>query len=246
VRRVLIPLLWPLLVLGACESAPKTVPEAADSPRPTAPAEPTTPAAAPASTPPAETLTPFDRHCLAIADQARAFELTSLRSAPPLDQVARGDVELVITKAARRLFLLARAGDDARLIRSYRAGLGFDPVADKERQGDGRTPEGQFTITKLIPHSQYYKAFLLSYPEMEDAERGLKDDLITAAEADSILRARRASRPSPSGTALGGLIEIHGLGSEVDWTLGCIALENKHIDELWEVVTVGTKVSICR
>jgi len=42
---------------------------------------------------------------------------------------------------------------------------------------------------------------------------------------------------------MGGLIEIHG-GGEEGMTYGCVSLENRHMDEVFELVTLGTPVAI--
>jgi hypothetical protein len=42
---------------------------------------------------------------------------------------------------------------------------------------------------------------------------------------------------------MGGLIEIHG-GEKDGMTYGCISLENGHMDELFELVPLGTPVAI--
>ena len=109
-----------------------------------------------------------------------------------------------------------------------------------------RTPEGTFFVTRRNPSSQYYRAFVISYPGPVHALRGLEAGIITEAQYETIVRAHQEGREPPQGTALGGLIEIHGSGSgrRTAWTRGCIALRNVHMDELWEIVQVGTPVVI--
>lgn len=152
--------------------------------------------------------------------------------------------ELVVHKAERRMEVVSPRGDASQVVRAWRIGLGFEPEGDKERQGDGKTPEGSFRVTARIPKSQYYKAFLISYPEVEDADRGEAAGLVSKATADSIRAAHRKRGVPNAYTNLGGLIEIHGLGGGSDWTLGCVAADNVVIDELWPYVKVGTKVRI--
>jgi murein L,D-transpeptidase YafK len=152
--------------------------------------------------------------------------------------------ELVVRKADRRMQVVSPPGEDGKVVRSWRIGLGFTPEGDKQRQGDGKTPEGSFRVTRRIPQSQYYKAFLISYPEVEDADRGEADGIVSKATADSIRSAHSRGRTPDQYTSLGGLIEIHGMGSSMDWTLGCVAADNVVIDELWPHVQAGTKVRI--
>ena len=147
---------------------------------------------------------------------------------------------IVVYKRERKLEFYS----DQTLLRTYQVGLGFSPVADKTREGDGATPEGDFYIFVKNNKSAYYLSLGISYPNAEDAERGLRDGLITKAQRDAILAALRKKAAPPQYTKLGGLIYIHGNGSSSDWTLGCVALENEEMKELFDSVTVGTPVTI--
>lgn len=147
---------------------------------------------------------------------------------------------LVVSKSARRLDLYS----DGRVVRTYRVGLGTAPVGDKVRAGDRRTPEGDFYVCVKNPQSAFYLSLGLSYPNEEDAARGLRDGLITRAQHRRILRALGRGRTPPWDTALGGEIFIHGRGAQTDWTWGCVALEDADIKELYDAVPVGTPVRI--
>jgi murein L,D-transpeptidase YafK len=147
---------------------------------------------------------------------------------------------VVVEKGARRLKLYA----GGELVRVRRIVLGFEPVNDKVKQGDGRTPEGDFQICMKNEKSKFYLSLGLTYPNTEDAERGLRDGLITQAEHKSITRALDAGRCPPWNTALGGEIFIHGGGTNGDWTFGCVALENPEIKELFDTLPTGTPVNI--
>ncbi len=137
-----------------------------------------------------------------------------------------GPVDLIlIEKSARRLSLIK----DGQTLRIYRIALGFAPAGDKERQGDGRTPEGRFAIDRRNDRSAYHLSLGLNYPRRED-------------------RARAAA----GGYDPGGDIMIHGQPNELpgdavlhtDWTAGCIALSNAEIREIWSVAPTGTAVEI--
>ncbi len=147
---------------------------------------------------------------------------------------------IVVTKGARRLELYS----DGAVVRSYKIGLGLSPVEDKVRQGDRRTPEGEFYVFTKNDKSAFYLSLGLSYPNIEDAQRGLRDKLISRAQHDAIVSAIRRKATPPQNTALGGDIYIHGNGAGSDWTWGCVALENADMKELFEVIRVGTPVII--
>lgn len=150
------------------------------------------------------------------------------------------NLKVVVWKSERRLELYS----DGEIVRTYPVGLGFSPEGDKERQGDGKTPEGEFYVCVKNPNSRFYLSLGISYPNIEDADRGLNDGLINEDEHQSISYAIQHKRKPPWNTALGGEICIHGHGSGSDWTLGCVALDNEHIRELYDSIPVGTPVVI--
>jgi murein L,D-transpeptidase YafK len=147
---------------------------------------------------------------------------------------------IVVKKAERKLLLYSAA----KVVRTYRIGLGLSPVGDKVRQGDRRTPEGEFYIFTKNDKSAFYLSLGISYPNAKHAERGRGTGLITKAQYESIIRALKAKKAPPQQTALGGDIYIHGNGAGSDWTWGCVALENEDIRELFNAVSVGTPVKI--
>ncbi|MCC6857357.1 MAG: L,D-transpeptidase family protein [Bryobacterales bacterium] len=135
--------------------------------------------------------------------------------------------KLVVYKSKREL-LLYRGG---KVLRSYRVALGSNPVGPKQRQGDGRTPEGTYTISGRNAASAFHRSLRISYPNAADR-----------------VRARR-QRVNP-----GGDIMIHGLPNGqgfigaahrlVDWTDGCIAVTDAEIEEIWRLAPDGTPIRI--
>ena len=181
---------------------------------------------------------------------------TDRRAAPSADTLIRGisrepwnavalpipapSPHIVVEKAQRKLFFYS--GD--KLVRTYRIGLGLSPSGDKVRQGDRRTPEGDFYIFTKNDKSAYYLSLGISYPNAIHAERGLRDGLITRTQYDAIMQALNGHKAPPQNTKLGGDIYIHGNGAGSDWTWGCVALEDADIRELFNAVNVGTPITI--
>ncbi|WP_017461114.1 L,D-transpeptidase family protein [Dyella ginsengisoli] len=134
---------------------------------------------------------------------------------------------VVLVKHTRTLSLYR--GDH--LLGSYRVALGFEPVGTKQQQGDGRTPEGRYLLDRKNPHSAFYKAIHVSYPDAADRAR-----------------ARR------HGVDPGGDIMIHGqknrlgwaasMTQRFDWTRGCIAVSDADMDRIWSMVPAGTPILI--
>jgi murein L,D-transpeptidase YafK len=153
---------------------------------------------------------------------------------------ALSTARIVIKKSERKLWLYS--GD--KVVHTYRIGLGLRPVGDKVREGDRRTPEGDFYIFTKNDKSAFYLSLGISYPNAPHAERGLRDRLISRQEYDSIITALNAHKAPLQNTKLGGDIYIHGNGAGSDWTWGCVALEDADIKQLFSLVSVGTPVTI--
>ena len=174
------------------------------------------------------------------ANSDKGIEPVSEALAQPALKLPLKNPRIVVFKQKRKLELYA----DGKLVRTYRVGLGLNPVPPKQRQGDRATPEGEYYVFVRNDKSAFYLSLGISYPNVEDAERGLRDGLISKAQHAAIVSAiKRKARP-PQNTALGGDIFIHGNGASSDWTWGCVALENGDIKELFDAIPVGTRVTI--
>ncbi|MBK9089878.1 MAG: L,D-transpeptidase [Holophagales bacterium] len=147
---------------------------------------------------------------------------------------------LVVRKARREL--LVYSGE--RVLKTYRVGLGLDPVSPKKRKGDLATPEGSYVVCMKNPRSQFVLSLGLSYPNPADAARGLKTGLISRRQHGQIVESARVGRCPPWNTPLGGEVFIHGSGSATDWTWGCVALDDDDVRELYPRIPVGTPVVI--
>jgi murein L,D-transpeptidase YafK len=142
---------------------------------------------------------------------------------PPGTRIDR----ILIEKSARRLSVFT----NGRKLKTYRVALGRNPVGAKQEEGDYKTPEGTYKIDSRNPKSTFHLSLHVSYPSEED-------------------NARAADR----GVLAGSDIMIHGIRNELgwigtfhrlnDWTVGCIALTDEEIEELWRVTPDGTTVEI--
>ena len=152
------------------------------------------------------------------------FVLALAGSAPA--EIEKAD-RILILKSERKLTLYR----EGRTLQTYLVALGGSPEGDKKCQGDQRTPEGTYRIDLKNPASRYHLSLRVSYPDAAD-------------------RAEARRRGCPPG----GDIFIHGLGKgfahlgklhrTTDWTLGCVAVTNEEIAEIWKAVDVGTVVEI--
>lgn len=148
--------------------------------------------------------------------------------------------KIYVYKSDRRLLVI----QDGILVRDYLVGLGPQPSGDKFFMGDGKTPEGNFFICVKNPASKFYKSLGLNYPSPRHADQALSTGKISLEEYRCILRANEIKCLPPTNTTLGGSIFIHGGGGHKDWTLGCIAVSDSAMDELFQIVSVGTPVEV--
>jgi murein L,D-transpeptidase YafK len=149
--------------------------------------------------------------------------------------------KIVVSKSQR---LLTAYGTDGRILRTFPVIVGRESAGAKEREGDERTPEGEYYVCFKNPQSRFHLSLGLSYPSLADAERGLASGMISAAEYREIADAHAARRIPPWKTPLGGEIFIHGEVGERGGTAGCVAVSNQAIEELFPQVELGTPVLI--
>ena len=138
------------------------------------------------------------------------------------------DAAIVIDKLKRRLTVYYRGLK----LAEYPAELGANGLRRKEHAGDRATPEGMYRVVKLKQGAatRYYKALLINYPNVEDRQRYAQG---------------KARGTIPRRAGIGNLIEIHGDGGEgKDWTDGCVALTNDHMDKVFARARIGTPVTI--
>lgn len=116
-------------------------------------------------------------------------------------------------------------------LRTYRVSLGPDPVGHKQKEGDGKTPEGSYILDFRKADSVAYKSMHVSYPSANDV-----------------------SKARSKGLKPGGAIMIHGnwngygwagpLMRYFDWTNGCIGVTNSEMDEIWNLLAWQTPIEI--
>lgn len=142
------------------------------------------------------------------------------------DTIATAD-RVLVKKAERRMYLLR----GEQVIASYKVSLGLNPAGPKEREGDFRTPEGEYRLGRRNSHSDYFLSIQVTYPNDRDVDRA-----------------------RDRGWRTGGSIMIHGLPNtprhpqnyyeSFDWTDGCIALSNADMVDLWLMVGDATPIAI--
>jgi len=173
-----------------------------------------------------------------------------LMSSLSLSAKVSDNIELVISRSAHTLSV--RQGDVT--LNTFKVAFGSGGKKAKLKEGDHTTPKGTYLINKIRDSENFHLFMLLNYPNMNDAKRALKANLISRTQYRAILLAQLEGRLPPQNTALGGSIGIHGIGVETkdkleihrlaDWTKGCIAMRNDEVEALRRYISQGTKVII--
>jgi murein L,D-transpeptidase YafK len=135
--------------------------------------------------------------------------------------------KVIVEKAKRKLHLM----NNGEAFRTFDIALGVEPVGDKEREGDQKTPEGLYSLDIRYAESDFFLAIHVSYPSSED-------------------RANARYK----GFDPGGQIMIHGQPNvptysaayyrTQDWTNGCIALSNSDMIDIWLMTENNTPIEI--
>ncbi len=175
--------------------------------------------------------------CLTDCEARAASELLNkdkaIASLINLKKLDKKAIAIVIEKSKYRLTVYYQK----KPVKSYAIVLGANPKDDKLRQGDKRTPEGMFHVQELYYHSAWSKFIWLDYPNQDSW--------------------RKFSQAKTRGEVtvndhIGGEIGIHGvekgqdwiIDRKINWTLGCISLKNKDVDEIYTLLQRGTAIEI--
>lgn len=150
-------------------------------------------------------------------------------------------VSIYVSKRLKTLTLK----QNGTLIGEYPVSIGASSSdGNKKVEGDMRTPSGQFYVCTRNDKSVAYLALGLSYPGVEDANRGFEQGIITQEQRDEIINANLNGQQPPWETALGGAIMIHGCRVPDGTTHGCVAVDNDVMDVLWSYCNLGVPVTI--
>lgn len=132
-----------------------------------------------------------------------------------------------VDKSERKMYLKKKGS----VLRVYHIALGESPKGHKVQEGDEKTPEGTYVLDWKNENSIAHRSIHISYPNAKDKAHAKK-----------------------LGVSAGGDIMIHGQMNGYghlapmmqlrDWTDGCVAVTDNEMDEIMDLVNVGTKIKI--
>jgi len=172
-----------------------------------------------------------------------------LLAAGGLSAAAQGNDPWIFVDT-HKMTLSVLEGDTVR--RTYKKiSIGRAGTTTDKKQGDDKTPLGEFHLVRIAPKTLFHRFFGFDYPTMEQAERALQAGTIGQEHYEAIRRALQAGEIPPQETPLGGYLGIHGVGkgdpaihADFNWTHGCIGLTNQQIDDLSNWIHIGMRVVI--
>lgn len=141
--------------------------------------------------------------------------------------------EIQVFKSKHRMLLLS----EGKVVKAYHVMLGRGGNAPKRIKGDNRVPEGKYFIDYKNINSQFYKSLHISYPNPEDERRAAE---IGADPGGDIMIHGYPNRPKP----LFKFLQKMGLIKLVDWTAGCVAVDNNEMEEIFNIIEENTPVTI--
>ncbi len=158
---------------------------------------------------------------------------SSLQEIVAAQKIPKNELSILVDKSD---YTLAVYHDSKKLI-EYPCVLGFNPVDDKSREGDGCTPEGTFKIRSKYAHKSWSYFIWIDYPNASSWEK---------------FKRRKAEGKIPSDATIGGEVGIHGvptgmndlIDNKSNWTLGCISLKTEHITDLYKSIGSATTITI--
>ena len=141
---------------------------------------------------------------------------------------ARDKIDIIIIKKSERTLYAVK---DDKVLKKYKIALGRNPIGHKKKEGDKKTPEGYYFVDGKNTKSNFYLSLHMSYPNYHDKKVALKNNLDPGEHI-----------------AIHGLPPINLLSqylyNGIDWTDGCIALNNDDMKELWNLTEEGTQILI--
>lgn len=158
---------------------------------------------------------------------------------------------IVVDKSNRKLLVYNQYGKN--LVKEFSIALSPMETWDKTIEWDGNAPEGKYYICYKNPASAFWEnpetwsrlwSLQISYPNIQDAIEWLISGEITKAQYQWINNSIQQKKIPSQWTPLWNYIMIHWGGSEEDWTLWCIWLNDEDMLRLYNTIWTWTDIFI--
>ena len=148
-------------------------------------------------------------------------------------QIEENPYYIIIDKSDYEL----KVYDDEGWYATYPIVFGGKDLGDKMKEGDRKTPNGNFKVLLKKINSEWGMELLLDYPNKESIQK-FKD--------------RKLHGLIPKNAKIGNGIAIHATRPEEEWTVdnfynwtdGCISVKFSEMKDLYSYIPKGTPVTI--
>ena len=127
--------------------------------------------------------------------------------------------------------------DDEGWYATYPIVFGSKDLSDKMKEGDKRTPDGEFKVILKKMHPKWGPELLLNYPNEISFQK---------------FSERKSKGLVPRNAKIGGGIAIHATRPQEEWTIdnfynwtdGCVSVKYTEMKDLFSYIPLGTPVTI--
>lgn len=145
----------------------------------------------------------------------------------------RNPYYIIVDKSEYELYVY----DDEGWYATYPIVFGSKDLSDKMREGDKRTPDGNFKVVLKKIHQKWGPELLLNYPNEMSVQK---------------FNERKAKGLIPRNAKIGDGIAIHATRPQEEWTIdtyynwtdGCVSVKYTEMKDLYSYIPVGTPVTI--
>ncbi len=151
----------------------------------------------------------------------------------PVTDSIRNPYYIIVDKSEYELYVY----DDEGWYATYPIVFGSKDLSDKMREGDKRTPDGNFKVVLKKMHKKWGPELLLDYPNKTSVQK---------------FNERKAKGLIPKTAKIGDGIAIHATRPGEEWTIdnfynwtdGCVSVKYTEMKDLYSYIPVGTPVTI--
>ena len=141
--------------------------------------------------------------------------------------------EIRVYKSKHQMDLLFQG----KVVKTFRVMLGRGGSKAKSKQGDNLVPEGKYIIDYKNPDSQFFKSLHISYPNDEDKRRAAEAGVEPGGD---IMVHGYPNRPK----AIFKFLKKMGLIKLIDWTAGCVAVDDDEMEAIYNSIEEHTPITI--
>lgn len=167
------------------------------------------------------------------AEKPRTAKKVVKKPVPVVTDSVENTFYIIVDKSEYEL----KVYDEEGWYATYPIVFGSKDLGDKLKEGDKRTPEGEFKIIVKKFHPKWGPELLLDYPNEVSVKK---------------FNERKAKGIIPKTARIGNGIAIHATRPDEEWTVdnfynwtdGCVSVKYSEMKDLFSYIPIGTPVTI--